>query len=108
MIEDFWSSSFFIWIIFQFYFILVNVQRVYDIVTTKRLGKNTGLPKVTQQMLFICPQKNKRQLRTPAIDRWYKKEDKKRTRSSEYPSILKSGGKGGPKMSAVSWIWMAE
>ena len=108
MIEVCWYTSFFIWIIFQFYFILVNVERVYDIVTTKRLRKNTGLPRVTQQMLYICSQMNERQLRTPVIDRWYKKEDKKRTRSSEYPSILKSGGKGGPKMPTVSWIWMAE
>ena len=38
---------------FQFQFILVNVDRVYDIAPINRLWKKTGLPKNTQGMLYV-------------------------------------------------------
>ena len=37
---------------FQFHFILVNVNRVYDIVPIKRLRKKTELPKEIQEMSY--------------------------------------------------------
>ena len=82
-------------------FILVNVDRVYHIMPIKRLRKKTELPKDTQEV--ICPLMIERQEKTPVIDRWYKKQDKKgKTRSSKYSSTKIWRKKWSPEISAVS------
>ena len=41
------------WHIFQLQFILVNADRLYDIMPIKRLRKKTKLPSDTKEMLYV-------------------------------------------------------
>ena len=54
------------------------------------------MPKDTQEMLN-CPLKIERQQKTPVIDRWYKKQDKKENQEVQNTLLIKFGGKIGPQ-----------